>query len=365
MFAGHGAALGAARAAAGGGRDSVGAPVAPDAAGAPGALPDALPATTVGPEMEAVGEGVLPEAAVREGALPGPAALDGEPEATMTAGPGAEAATWEGVPAAAASRTAFGALPKEGPVYRDVSPAEFYGAASVAVPPEPFRSPPGATIGDAPLYRGCLLALAAAYAVFVVRHRDDIVRLFGRVRRDTVRARDCDEESGGSGFGRFLNLAALLGTAFAGIAAVKYGAALPLPAWTAAVPQGTALLLHAGVFALACAVAAYQFAALRTAGAVTLEQPFAAQLLRLKHTYFSFGAVVVSPPLLLFTLAPGGTGGAWLCLAAAGSAVTAVLYVRETLYLFLGKKISILHWFLYLCTVEVFPVSLLCLLAAR
>ncbi len=168
VFAGHGAALGAARAAAGGGRDSVGAP-------------DALPEAVFVP----------------------------------TAGPGAEAATWEGVPEAAASQTAFGAFPKEGPVYRDVSPAEFYGAASVAVPPEPFRSPPGATIGDAPLYRGCLLALAAAYAVFVVRHRDDIVRLFGRVRRDTVRARDCDEESGGSGFGRFLNLAALLGTAFA------------------------------------------------------------------------------------------------------------------------------------------------------
>lgn len=346
VFAGHGAALGAARAAAGGGRDSV---------GAPDALPEAVSATTAGPGAEAAGEGVLPVAAVREGALPGPAALDGEPEA----------ATWEGVPEAAASQTAFGAFPKESPVYRDVSPAEFYGAASVAVPPEPFRSPPGATIGDAPLYRGCLLALAAAYAVFVVRHRDDIVRLFGRVRRDTVRARDCDEESAGSGFGRFLNLAALLGTAFAGIAAVKYGAALPLPAWTAAVPQGAALLLHAGVFALACAIAAYQFAVLRTAGAVTLEQPFAAQLLRLKHTYFSFGAVVVSPPLLLFAFAPGGAGGAWLCLAAAGSAVTAVLYVRETLYLFLGKKISILHWFLYLCTVEVFPVSLLCLLAAR
>lgn len=346
VFAGHGAALGAARAAAGGGRDTV---------GAPDALPEAVFVPTAGPEANAAGEG----------ALLGPAALDGEPEAATTAGPGAEAATWEGVPEAAASQTAFGAFPKEGPVYRDVSPAEFYGAASVAVPPEPFRSPPGATIGDAPLYRGCLLALAAAYAVFVVRHRDDIVRLFGRVRRDTVRARDCDEESGGSGFGRFLNLAALLGTAFAGIAAVKYGAELPLPAWTAAVPQGAALLLHAGVFALACAIAAYQFAVLRTAGAVTLEQPFAAQLLRLKHTYFSFGAVVVSPPLLLFALAPGGTGGAWLCLAAAGSAVTAVLYVRETLYLFLGKKISILHWFLYLCTVEVFPVSLLCLLAAR
>ena len=93
VFAGHGAALDAARAAAGGGRDSV---------GAPDALPEAVFVPTAGPGAEAAGEGVLPVAAVREGALPGPAALDGEPEAATTAGPGAEAATWEGVPSSAA-----------------------------------------------------------------------------------------------------------------------------------------------------------------------------------------------------------------------------------------------------------------------
>ena len=263
------------------------------------------------------------------------------------------------------SGAAAGLLLPQRTAYRDVAPAEFYGAASVAVPPRPFRSSPGATIDDAPLHQGLLLALAAAYAFFVVRHRDDIVRLFGRVRRDTVRARDFDEDSGGSGFGRFLTVAASLGICFAGAGAVKYAAALRWPAWAEAIPPIAAPLLCLCAVAVCIAVAAYQYAALRMAGAVTLEQPLVAQLLRLKYTYFSFGAVVVSPALLLFALAPSGADGVWIGLAAAGSAVTAVLYVRETLYLFLGKKISILHWFLYLCTVELFPVSLLGLLAAR
>lgn len=45
--------------------------------------------------------------------------------------------------------------------------------------------------------------------------------------------------------------------------------------------------------------------------------------------------------------------------------VTAILYLREVLNLFISKKVSILHWILYLCIVEVFPVSLLWLLVAR
>jgi len=60
-----------------------------------------------------------------------------------------------------------------------------------------------------------------------------------------------------------------------------------------------------------------------------------------------------------------GTGGVWFCIIAVELAAAAALYLKETLNLFLSKKVSILHWFLYLCTVEVFPVSLLWLLAVR
>ena len=45
--------------------------------------------------------------------------------------------------------------------------------------------------------------------------------------------------------------------------------------------------------------------------------------------------------------------------------MTAFLYLKESLNLFISKKISILHWFLYLCTVEIFPVSLLWLSLVR
>ena len=75
--------------------------------------------------------------------------------------------------------------------------------------------------------------------------------------------------------------------------------------------------------------------------------------------------LIVTPVCCSSHSVPQGTGGVWFCIIAVELAAAAVLYLKETLNLFLSKKVSILHWFLYLCTVEVFPVSLLWLLAVR
>ena len=117
-------------------------------------------------------------------------------------------------------------------------------------------------------------------------------------------------------------------------------------------------------FACLC-VGLFQRGVVRLAGAVTLSQPFVSQLMLLKRTYFTLGVIVTVPALLLFALCPRGTGGVWFCIIVIELLATAFLYLRETLNLFLSKKISILHWILYLCTVEVFPISLIWLLAAR
>ena len=133
----------------------------------------------------------------------------------------------------------------------------------------------------------------------------------------------------------------------------------------ASIPQGAALIFSLLVSLASLGIAAYQTIAVRLAGALTLSQPFIAQLMLLKRTCFALGMILISPPLLLFALCPQGTGGVWFCIIAVELAAAAVLYLKETLNLFLSKKVSILHWFLYLCTVEVFPVSLLWLLVAR
>ena len=155
------------------------------------------------------------------------------------------------------------------------------------------------------------------------------------------------------------------GLLFLGVAAVKYSDTLMPGRLAASIPQGAALVFSLLVSLASLGIAAYQTIAVRLAGALTHSQPFIAQLMLLKRTCFALGMILISPPLLLFALCPQGTGGVWFCIIAVELAAAAVLYLKETLNLFLSKKVSILHWFLYLCTVEVFPVSLLWLLAVR
>ena len=164
---------------------------------------------------------------------------------------------------------------------------------------------------------------------------------------------------------RFLNIATTIGMLFMGVMVVKYGDSLMPGRLTELLPHGAVLALSL-LATLACAgVVLFQLATVRLAGAVTLSQPFISQIVLLKRTYFALAVIVTSPVLLLFALCPRGTGGVWFCIIVIELIVTAILYLREVLNLFISKKVSILHWFLYLCTVEVFPVSLLWLLAVR
>ena len=197
------------------------------------------------------------------------------------------------------------------------------------------------------------------------RNLEDVRLLLTRVSRDRATGERLTEDPGGSGFSRFLNIATTIGMLFMGVMVVKYGDSLMPGRLTELLPHGAVLALSL-LATLACAgVVLFQLATVRMAGAVTLSQPFISQVILLKRTYFTLAVIVTSPVLLLFALCPRGTGGVWFCIIVIELIVTAILYLREVLNLFISKKVSILHWILYLCIVEVFPVSLLWLLVAR
>ena len=194
---------------------------------------------------------------------------------------------------------------------------------------------------------------------------EDVRLLLTRVSRDRATGERLTEDPGGSGFSRFLNIATTIGMLFMGVMVVKYGDSLMPGRLTELLPHGAVLALSL-LATLACmGVVLFQLATVRLAGAVTLSQPFISQIVLLKRTYFALAVIVTSPVLLLFALCPRGTGGVWFCIIVIELIVTAILYLREVLNLFISKKVSILHWILYLCIVEVFPVSLLWLLVAR
>ena len=257
---------------------------------------------------------------------------------------------------------ATGAAPSE---WRDTTSAAIFGAQSTLAEPARIPLAPPPSLTENAVFQSFVLLLAATYAMLLYRNLGDVRTLLGRISRDTATGERLSEDPGGSGYSRFLNIATAIGLLFLGVAAVKYGDTLMPGRLAGAIPQGAVLILSLLASLAALGVAAYQTIAVRLAGTLTLSQPFIAQLMLLKRTYFALGVVLISPPLLLFALCPQGTGGVWFCIVAIELTAAAVLYLKETLNLFLSKKVSILHWFLYLCTVEVFPISLLWLLAVR
>ena len=113
------------------------------------------------------------------------------------------------------------------------------------------------------------------------------------------------------------------------------------------------------------ALLAFQRGTLALTGAVTVSRPLTTALMRVKTIYFRLAAVTVTPVLLLWALSPAGSGRTFGIIIALEVLLIALAFLRETILLFISKKLSIYHWILYLCTVEAFPVSFVCLLAAR
>ncbi|MDE6711665.1 MAG: DUF4271 domain-containing protein [Alistipes sp.] len=251
-------------------------------------------------------------------------------------------------------------------LYRRAAVREVFGGTTVVVAPSPtfYKEPPRPLTGN-PVFEGLVLLLAAVYAMLLYRHKSDVLLLFYRISHDRASSERLMEDPGGHTLTRFLKISAAIGLLFIGVAVTRIAetffadvALPPLPYHA----EMAAALLFAAIW---MTIALYQTVVLKTVTTVTLTRPFMTQLRLLKRTYFALAVVAATPPLLLLALCPPRTGMLWLGIVLLESAVTAVLYIRETLHLFIAKKIPILHWFLYLCAVEIFPFSLLWLIAVR
>lgn len=254
--------------------------------------------------------------------------------------------------------------PLEG--YRTVGAEEFFGQQSLLVTPRPVVPQPQRLTDELP-FQGLVLLLTLLFGLLLYRNPGDMRALVGRVafeRRDSERTSD---ESGNAGFTRFLNVALALGFLLAGVTAVRLCDRPDIAQELLRMGSGStlSLLLALGVGLLFLLVYLYGILLLRAVGGVTLTSGFTTQLIRIKRGYAALGAIILAPVILLFALSPLGSDTLWAGVLTAGWLITFLLYLRETFALFISKKVSILHWILYLCAVEIFPVTLLWLLVVR
>ena len=201
------------------------------------------------------------------------------------------------------------------------------------------------------------------YFFCLYRYFDDVRALFGSVfRRSVAPSERMLERRRSEIFYGFLGKLFLIGTCTLGAIASLW--ADRTVAWEAVGPYARVALPFAAMAAFV-AVVAVQYAMLAVAGGITRSWSMMAVLLRIRLIYFVLATVIVLPPVLMWQM-NGGTGGeVWLRVACLAAAVAVVMYVRESVTLLNSKKISILHWILYLCIVEIMPFTLLWQIVVR
>ena len=69
--------------------------------------------------------------------------------------------------------------------------------------------------------------------------------------------------------------------------------------------------------------------------------------------------IILAPMLILTLLTEGVVAKIALYTSVAVCLISLILFIKETFLLFRAQRFSIFHWILYLCALEIFPLSLL------
>lgn len=103
----------------------------------------------------------------------------------------------------------------------------------------------------------------------------------------------------------------------------------------------------------------FQCGTITLAATICEHKKIGSELLSTKLLYMAVAFVVTIPFGVMFllcshTMATIGFWGMILC-----GTIWIIIFVKETFLFFVSQKISILHWILYLCALEIFPTSLI------
>ena len=200
------------------------------------------------------------------------------------------------------------------------------------------------------------IALIFIYYLFCIcRYFDDIKVLLSSIFDSKVQhAGRAGERRRSDIFYGSLGKLFMLGVCFVGVLA-----AIAVARAGVGLPQQVMMYAPFAVMAIFLGVIISQYLLLGVVGFVTQSYSEVASLMRIRLTYFVLSTIMVAPALLMALIGTGVGADVWLNVVCVALGVVGVLFVRESVGFFISKKVSILHWILYLCTVEILPLTLL------
>ena len=200
-----------------------------------------------------------------------------------------------------------------------------------------------------------IVAAVFFYGFCLYRYYDDIVALFSSVFGERIlNSSRKGERLRSDIFYGSLGKLFMLGVGFvgliAGVVCLRMGLALP---------DSVTFYMPLTAMAAFLVVVALQYVMLGVVGFVTSSLDGVASLMRIRLVYFVLATLIVAPVLLVSMMGQSAGYDLWFKAALVAAGVVSVLFIRESIKFFIHKKVSILHWILYLCTVEILPLTLL------
>ena len=237
-----------------------------------------------------------------------------------------------------------------------LSASDMFGAATRLVPGG-MHSSPALSVADNGAFQAMALVLILVYMLFLMRH-GDILRSMAASTIGGIVARRVGRNHITPSARRNITLA-LSATGIITIAMTAVRLADRYPDSNAAIhADGIWITLGIVVAALVLSVIA-EYVLLLCIGVVSDRRDICAELLQIKLLPSSTAVLVILPAAMLYIFSPAQIAQVWLCVLALQSAVSVALFLKESFSLFISQRVSILHWILYLCGVELLPVSLL------
>lgn len=244
--------------------------------------------------------------------------------------------------------------------YREVTPEELYGETSELGTGGTF-APYDESLTATPLFQSVVLATLIVYLAILLRSWGFIRSIWNDAFKTNSDQRMVFE-GGELPLQRFKLMASLLGLAVTALAMVRI-AESEIP--TTSEIYSSAIASYSPLVALGAIliIVLWCFAYHRLmAWIIESDSPNA--LAMIGYTNFVRLVVLLYPITAMWLLADGSDSSAYSITLIICSSVLLLLYLKDTFVFFLGKKISIFYWILYLCTAILLPWSLLVKLLA-
>ena len=205
------------------------------------------------------------------------------------------------------------------------------------------------------LYQIAIVVIFASYCIIIFRYRTLIDSMMKTVWSRLHRKKLVEERN--RIFSRLLKLLTATGMAAIAVAGVKFVEIFDND--TASAHRSLHWLATPVAIILLYLIHIYRLFVLRTAGYLTYRIDFAKRIVYLTQITFSIGCIFCVPSMIVFAVSTTPAHMAFVYLIGFEVIIWVIYLLVQTYGLFVKENVSILHWFLYLCGVEILPVSFL------